>query len=134
MPKTNVLLDPLFENRALKGLILCATSNCTRVVTILGTNIIGLVATGLAIAANQSSFQRTRKLKETVLGAGEDARKTIRKVTEAMNQMQKLLLPYDPKTCDLLNSTSRQLGRESRVIRNFDRKNERSINKAIQIS
>ncbi|XP_057500308.1 uncharacterized protein LOC130784448 [Actinidia eriantha] len=97
-------------------------------------SFVAIVATGLAIAANQSSFQRTKKLKETVLGAGEDARKTIRKVTEAMNQMQKLLLPYDPKTCDLLNSTSRQLGRESQVIRNFDRKNERSINKAIQIS
>ncbi|KAI8542021.1 hypothetical protein RHMOL_Rhmol08G0106800 [Rhododendron molle] len=97
-------------------------------------SFLAIVTTGLVIAANQSSLQRTKKLEETVLGAGGEARKTILKVTDAMNEMQKLLLPYDPRTCSLLNSTSYQLGRESRLIRNFGRKYEHSISKAIQIS
>lgn len=97
-------------------------------------SFLAIVATSLVIAANQSSFKRTKKLEETVLGAGGEARKTIRKVTDAMTEMQNVLLPYDPKTCTLLNSTSYQLGKEARLIRKFGRKYEHSISKAIQIS
>ncbi|KAI8028816.1 hypothetical protein LOK49_LG01G03158 [Camellia lanceoleosa] len=97
-------------------------------------SILAIVATGLAIAANQSCLHRTKTLKETVLGAGGDARKTIRNVTDTMNNMLNLLLPYDSKTCRLLNYTSHQLARESRLIRTFVHKNEHTISKAIQLS
>ncbi|GMP27722.1 hypothetical protein CsSME_00003589 [Camellia sinensis var. sinensis] len=97
-------------------------------------SILAIVATGLAIAANQSCLHRTKTLKETVLGAGGDARKTLRNVTDTMNNMLNLLLPYDSKTCRLLNYTSHQLARESRLIRTFVHKNEHTINKAIQLS
>ncbi|XP_028111327.1 uncharacterized protein LOC114309732 isoform X1 [Camellia sinensis] len=97
-------------------------------------SILAIVATGLAIAANQSCLHRTKTLKETVLGAGGDARKTIRNVTDTMNNMLNLLLPYDSKTCRLLNYTSHQLARESRLIRTFVHKNDHTINRAIQLS
>ncbi|XP_052197097.1 uncharacterized protein LOC127804290 [Diospyros lotus] len=110
------------------------SSYVTMFFLILMFSLLAIVATGLVIAANQSCLQRTRKLKATVLGAGDTARRTIRKVTAAMDQMQKLLLPYDPKTADLLNSTHLRLGHEWRMIGKFTGKNGRIMNASIQIS
>ncbi|XVF61359.1 hypothetical protein PTKIN_Ptkin08bG0123500 [Pterospermum kingtungense] len=96
--------------------------------------LLAIVATSLVIAANQSSLQRTKKLRNTVLKAGEDVRVSIRKLITAMTRIQFLLLPYDQKTSHKLNVTTHRLGKESRTIRNFVSSHEHSIDVAIQAS
>ncbi|KAK9285829.1 hypothetical protein L1049_025030 [Liquidambar formosana] len=101
---------------------------------ILLFTFLAIVATSFALAANQSTLRRTKKLKETILRAGGDARRTIRKVTKAFKEMQHHLLPYDPDTSFRLNITTHRLGKESRIIQRFVQKNGHSINLAIQTS
>ncbi|XWS41767.1 hypothetical protein CRYUN_Cryun17cG0111400 [Craigia yunnanensis] len=96
--------------------------------------LIAIVAASFVIAANQSSLQKTKKLKSTIVNAGEDVSKSIRKVITALTRIQYLLLPYDRKTSQQLNVTTHRLGKESRTIRNFVRSHEHSINVAIQAS
>ncbi|KAK9670256.1 hypothetical protein RND81_13G189600 [Saponaria officinalis] len=95
---------------------------------------LAMIATGIALGANQKTVQRTNKLKETVLGAGNVARRTIHKVNKVMNTIQTLLCPYDQTTCVLLNTTSYQLGTQSRSIRQFMLKNGHTIDQAISVS
>ncbi|XAR51371.1 hypothetical protein NMG60_11005983 [Bertholletia excelsa] len=95
---------------------------------------LAIIATFLVIVMNQSCRQNTYKLKETVLGAGGNTSKAIRKVAATMAQMQRLLIPYDPQTCTLLNVTSHHLQREWRMIRDFVQRTEHTTNKAIKIS
>jgi len=75
-----------------------------------------------------------RRLKETVLKAGEDARRTIRRIIATMTEMEYVLLPYEPVVAFRLNLTTHQLGKESRVIQRFVQTNGHSINLAIQTS
>ena len=84
------------------------------------------------MAANQSSLQRAKKLRETIFGAGGGAGKTIKRVTTSLQEMQTFLLPYDPTTCQLLNSTSHRLGKESRMIRRFIDRARHSSDEAVE--
>ncbi|XP_059639662.1 uncharacterized protein LOC132282046 [Cornus florida] len=97
-------------------------------------SLLAIVASSLVIVANRRTFHRTRKVKETIVGAVGDARETIQRVTSTMEDMQNLLGPYDPHTIVLLHSTASGLGRESQMIQQFVRKKERLIDKAIQAS
>ncbi|KAA8531565.1 hypothetical protein F0562_006274 [Nyssa sinensis] len=97
-------------------------------------SLLAIVASSLVTAANQSSQKRTKRVEETILGAGVGARGTIQKVTKAIVQMQNLLCPYDPITCQLLNSTADRLRRESQIIHYFVQKNRHSFDQAIQSS
>ncbi|KAF8410232.1 hypothetical protein HHK36_002755 [Tetracentron sinense] len=100
---------------------------------VLFTSLV-IVATSFVLATNQSSLWRTKKLKETLLGAVQDARRTIRKVTRVMKEMHHLLRPYDPRICFRLNSTSHKLEKESKIIQQVVHKNQHSIDHAIQTS
>uniref|UniRef100_A0A5B7AY35 Uncharacterized protein n=1 Tax=Davidia involucrata TaxID=16924 RepID=A0A5B7AY35_DAVIN len=97
-------------------------------------SFLAIIATSFVITTNQNTQKRTKRLEETVIGAGGGARRTIRKVTKAMEEMQNLLRPYDPKTCHILNLTANRLRRESQMIHFFVTKNEHSIDQAIQSS
>ncbi|KAF8017307.1 hypothetical protein BT93_H2482 [Corymbia citriodora subsp. variegata] len=129
-------LDPpmLEEEAAVGGPIPLAGSSVTVEVMISGANIIGPVASGCILAANQRSHHRMRRLKETILKAGEDARQTIQTIITAMTEMEYLLLPYEPVVSFRLNLTTHRLGKESRVIQHFVQTNSHSINLAIQTS
>ncbi|RVW57362.1 hypothetical protein CK203_089580 [Vitis vinifera] len=95
---------------------------------------LAIVAASIALAANQRSFHRMRKMKEAIVGVGGDAHKTIREVSKTMEQMQNILLPYDPTTSARLNLTAHQLGRESKTIQDFVNKDGDEIELAIKTS
>ncbi|KAL1196473.1 hypothetical protein V5N11_023164 [Cardamine amara subsp. amara] len=95
---------------------------------------LSIAATGIVIAANQNSKNRTVEMKETIDKAGEDVERNIRTVIVSLTKIQYLLLPYDPKTTHLLNVTTHRLGKGSRLIHSFLRHNGRSIDLAIKIS
>ncbi|KAK6287744.1 PREDICTED: uncharacterized protein LOC18611294 isoform X1 [Theobroma cacao] len=96
--------------------------------------LLAIVAASFVIAANQRSLQRIKKLKNTIVSAGDDVSKSIRRLITAMTRIQYLLLPYDRKTSQELNVTTHRLGKESRTIQNFVRSHERPIDVAIQTS
>ncbi|VVB18186.1 unnamed protein product [Arabis nemorensis] len=95
---------------------------------------LAMATTGIVIAANQSSKNRTEEMKETIDKAGEDVERTIRTVIVSLTKIQYLLLPYDQKTTHLLNVTSHRLGKGSRLIQSFVHRNDRTIDLAIKIS
>ncbi|KAH1163910.1 hypothetical protein GYH30_002108 [Glycine max] len=90
-----------------------------------------LFFTSLAI---QKTLRRTEKLKECVEGIGEDALRTIGRVMKTTNQMQILLLPYNPQICVSLNSTTQDLRNNSRVIRRLIDRSGQSFDKATHTS
>lgn len=90
--------------------------------------------TGIVIAANQSSKNRTEEMKETIDKAGENIETNIRTVIVSLTKIQYLLLPYDQNTTHLLNVTTHRLGKGSRLIQSFLHHNGRSIDLAINIS
>lgn len=89
------------------------------------------VASSFVLATSQKTIRRTEKLKDTVVGIGEEALGAINRVMRTTKQMQYLLLPYNPQICASLNSTTDDLRTNSRVIRRFIDKSEQSFNKAI---
>lgn len=91
-------------------------------------------ASGIVIAANQSSKNRTEELKETIDKAGEDVDRNIRTVITSLTRIQYLLRPYDQKTTQLLNVTSHRLRKGSLLIQSFVHTNGPSIDLAINIS
>ncbi|KAK6923152.1 hypothetical protein RJ641_011456 [Dillenia turbinata] len=99
---------------------------------ILVLTFLAILASGFVIAANLGFLKRTKRLEETLLGAGGEARLRIQNATDALNNMQILLRPYDQPICDRLNVTSSQLEKESRTLRSFIHKSKHSIDAAIQ--
>ncbi|KAG4386450.1 hypothetical protein GLYMA_11G047500v4 [Glycine max] len=96
-----------------------------------------LFFTSLAIfvlATSQKTLRRTEKLKESVVGIGEDALRTIGRVMKTTNQMQILLLPYNPQICASLNSSTQDLRSNSRVIRRFIDRSGQSFDEATHTS
>lgn len=92
------------------------------------------VATGFVLKQNQSSLQRTNKLKNTILEAGQEMCSTIQRVINNMTLIQSQLLKYDKQTSLLLNVTIRRLGNESQTIQNFVHKNGHSIENGVHAS
>lgn len=84
------------------------------------------------MAENHKTLEATKKVKETMLGAGNEARRTIHKINKVINNIIPLLSPYDQSTSFLLNTTSQQLGTESLSIKKFIQKNDHSIDQAIR--
>ncbi|XP_047179827.1 uncharacterized protein LOC124846585 [Vigna umbellata] len=82
------------------------------------------------MATSQKTLKRTEKLKESVVGIGENALGTLGRVIRTTNQMQLLLLPYNPQMCESLNSTTQDLRTNSRVIRRFIDRSEQSFDRA----
>ncbi|XP_030474109.2 uncharacterized protein LOC115691566 isoform X1 [Syzygium oleosum] len=112
-------------------------SNLQRVIVIslvLLLTLLAIVASSCVLAANQRSHHRMRRLKETILKAGQDAHRIIRRIITTMTEMEYILLPYEPVVSFQLNLTTHQLGKESRVIQHFVQKNGHSIDLAIQTS
>ncbi|KAJ4887583.1 hypothetical protein Rs2_27331 [Raphanus sativus] len=95
---------------------------------------LSMAATGIVIAANQSSKNRTEEMKETIDKTGEDVDRNIRTVITSLTRIQYLLLPYDQSTTHLLNVTSHRLKKGSQMIQSFVRRNGPSIDLVIQIS
>jgi hypothetical protein len=95
---------------------------------------LSVVTTGIVIAANQRSKNRTEEMKETIDKAGEDVNQNIRTVIVSLTKIQYLLLPYDQNTTHLLNVTTHRLGKGSRLIQSFLHHKGRSIDLAIKIS
>ncbi|CAJ1929267.1 unnamed protein product [Sphenostylis stenocarpa] len=91
---------------------------------------LAIIASSFVLATSQKTMRRTEKLKESVEGIGEDALRTIGRVIKTMKQMQVLLLPYNPQICANLNSTTQDLRTNSRVIRRFIDKSEKSFDQA----
>ncbi|KAM7510486.1 hypothetical protein LguiB_009361 [Lonicera macranthoides] len=94
--------------------------------------LLALIATGLTMAANQITVHRTRKLKETLFGAGDAVQQTIGRVTIGLQDMEILLRPYKHRTCELLNETTRQLDKGSQEIHGFVDKNRHTSNQAVE--
>ncbi|XP_077233456.1 uncharacterized protein LOC143875738 [Tasmannia lanceolata] len=108
--------------------------NCILVfILVLFTSLV-IIVSGIVLAANRSYHRRAWKLKQTLLGGVDDARRTIRRVTGAMNEMHQRLYPYDETMCFRLNSTSIKLKNESETIRRIAAKNRHSIDLALRIS
>ncbi|KAK7307691.1 hypothetical protein VNO77_40969 [Canavalia gladiata] len=91
---------------------------------------LAIVASSFVLATSQKTLRRTEKLKESVMGIGEDALRTLGRVIRATNQMQFLLLPYNPLISASLNSTTQDLRSNSRMIRRFIDTSGQSFNKA----
>ncbi|KAG2375906.1 uncharacterized protein HKW66_Vig0159400 [Vigna angularis] len=92
------------------------------------------IASSFVMATSQKTLKRTEKLKESVVGIGEDALGTLGRVIRTTNQMQLLLLPYNPQMCESLNSTTQDLRTNSRVIRRFIDRSEQSFDRATHTS
>ncbi|KAH0856678.1 hypothetical protein HID58_084939, partial [Brassica napus] len=95
---------------------------------------LSMAASGIVIAANQSSKNRTEGMKETTDKAGEDVDRNIRTVITSLTRIQYLLRPYDQKTTQLLNVTSHRLRKGSLLIQSFVHTNSPTIDLAINIS
>ncbi|KAH9663993.1 transmembrane protein [Citrus sinensis] len=112
-------------------------SDCCYVVMFLLVilfTVFTIVATGFVLKQNQSSLQRTNKLKNTILEAGQEMCSTIQRVINNMTLIQSQLLKYDKQTSLLLNVTIRRLGNESQTIQNFVHKNGHSIENGVHAS
>ncbi|KAM7263365.1 hypothetical protein ACFE04_001048 [Oxalis oulophora] len=103
-------------------------------VLVIFFTILVIIASGFVLAANQSSMKRTKRLKNTILDAGQNVQQAIRKVITGLTEIQYQLLPYDPQMTHQLNLTTHQLRRESRVIHNYVQKNGHYVNMGIQTS
>lgn len=77
-------------------------------------------------------MHRTRKLKETLFGAGDNVQQTIGRVTIGLQDMEILLRPYKHHTCQLLNETTRRLDKGSQEIHGFLDKNRHTSNQAVE--
>ncbi|BAU00298.1 hypothetical protein VIGAN_10188100 [Vigna angularis var. angularis] len=95
---------------------------------------LAIIASSFVMATSQKTLKRTEKLKESVVGIGEDALGTLGRVIRTTNQMQLLLLPYNPQMCESLNSTTQDLRTNSRVIRRFIDRSEQSFDRATHTS
>lgn len=92
------------------------------------------IASSFVLVTSQKTLRRTEKLKECVEGIGEDALRTIGRVMKTTNQMQILLLPYNPQICASLNSSTQDLRSNSRVIRRFIDRSGQSFDEATHTS
>ncbi|XXG48809.1 hypothetical protein AAC387_Pa02g3155 [Persea americana] len=91
-----------------------------------------IVFSGLVLAGNKSFNSRTKKVKENLVGTAGDVRKTIRRVTHAMDKMH-ILCPYEKLTCDRSLMASKKLQTDSQTIRRVVHRNSRSIDLALSI-
>ncbi|KAK6125262.1 hypothetical protein DH2020_041006 [Rehmannia glutinosa] len=71
--------------------------------------IFAIAGSSVTIAATEKCHERAENLEKTIFGAADNVSRTIGKVKATLQQMQTLLLPYDSKTCHLLNVTSHRL-------------------------
>lgn len=101
---------------------------------ILFLTSLAIVASSFVCVTNQKTLKRTEKLKDSVLGIGEDALGTLRRVIKKMKQMQFLLLPYNQQITRNLNTTIESFRSDSRVIRRFLDSSGRIFDKAIHTS
>ncbi|KAI3451919.1 hypothetical protein Pfo_008584 [Paulownia fortunei] len=108
------------------------SSNLIIFLLIVLFTIFAITASSVIIAANQKSLQRAEKLEETIFGAGDDASRTIGKVKATLQHMQTFLLPYDSKTCDLLDLIGHRLRNVSLNIHSFVENTRKSWDRAIQ--
>ncbi|KAH7520304.1 hypothetical protein FEM48_Zijuj08G0129900 [Ziziphus jujuba var. spinosa] len=95
---------------------------------------LALVSSSLVLSANQDSLKKMENLRESIENVGKDARRTIRKVVEAMTTMESLLVPYNSDMAKVLRVTSHQLGKASLLIQSVVHNIGASIHKAIQTS
>ncbi|KAG5061261.1 hypothetical protein JHK87_002290 [Glycine soja] len=95
---------------------------------------LAIIASSFVLVTSQKTLRRTEKLKECVEGIREDALRTIGRVMKTTNQMQILLLPYNPQICVSLNSTTQDLRNNSRVIRRLIDRSGQSFDKATHTS
>ncbi|KAI9074617.1 hypothetical protein K1719_043458 [Acacia pycnantha] len=95
---------------------------------------LAIVASSLVFVANQRSLKRTEKLKDSVLGIGEDALSTLSRSIKKMKQMQYLLLPYNQQITGNLSTTIESFRGNSHVIRRFIVSSGRIFDKAINTS
>ncbi|KAK7406444.1 hypothetical protein VNO78_08070 [Psophocarpus tetragonolobus] len=95
---------------------------------------LALIASSFVLATSQKTLRRTEQLKESVVGIGEDALRTIGRIIKTTNQMQFLLLPYNTQICASLNSTTQDLRSNSRVIRRFIDRSGQSFDEATHTS
>lgn len=96
--------------------------------------ILDRVSSSLVLSANQESLKKIGNLRESIEKVGKDARRTIRKVVEAMTTMESLLVPYNSNMAKSLSVTTHQLGKASRLIQSVVHNNGASIRMAIQTS
>ncbi|MCL7044467.1 hypothetical protein MKW94_030929 [Papaver nudicaule] len=108
-------------------------SNIIPFFLVLLFTLLVIIGSGLTLAANKNFFGRTKKMEESILGAAGNAHRSIRKVSRAMNEMQRLLRPYNESSFSRLDWTSRKLRRESQNIQHIVVKNRHKIDAATQI-
>ncbi|KAK4416338.1 hypothetical protein Salat_2459300 [Sesamum alatum] len=89
------------------------SSNLIMFFLILLFTVFAISASSVIIAANEKSLQRAEKLEDTLFGAGDDASLTIGKVRTTLLRMQTSLLPYDSKTCTILDMIGHRLRKGS---------------------
>ncbi|XP_027179251.1 uncharacterized protein LOC113778156 isoform X2 [Coffea eugenioides] len=95
--------------------------------------LLAIIASSFVFAASKSSQKRANRLVDTVFGAASDASGAMRRVINSLVDMQALLRPYDPQTCNLLNVTSHRLRRESLLIKDFVAKTKHPSHEAVEI-
>ncbi|KAG8642732.1 hypothetical protein MANES_12G114901v8 [Manihot esculenta] len=95
---------------------------------------LAIIAASLVLAANESSFYRSKKFKGTIVRVSKDTHRKIHKVIIVMTEMKHLLRPYDPATSRRLYTVTRLLAREARAIRSFVQKSGHDIDVAIRTS
>ncbi|KAL3844673.1 hypothetical protein ACJIZ3_002076 [Penstemon smallii] len=101
-------------------------------VLIVCFTIYAMIASGVIIASNQKSLERTKKLEETIFGAGDDACQTIGKIKLTLIQMQTFIRQFDSKTSHLLDLITHRLRKESLTIQSFIEKTRESCDRALQ--
>ncbi|KAL0377913.1 UNVERIFIED_CONTAM: hypothetical protein Sradi_3096800 [Sesamum radiatum] len=95
------------------------SSNLIMFFLIVLFTVFAISASSVIIAANQKSLQRAEKLEDTLFGAGDDTSQTMGKVRATLRRMQTSLLPYDSKTCTLLDLIGHRLRKGSLRIHGF---------------
>lgn len=72
------------------------------------------------------------KLEETIFGAGDDAFRAIGKIKATLRNVHAFLLPYDSKTCNLLDLMGHRLRRESLNVQSFVENTKKSCDRAFK--
>ncbi|KAL0350490.1 UNVERIFIED_CONTAM: hypothetical protein Sradi_4198200 [Sesamum radiatum] len=93
--------------------------------------VFAISVSSVIIAVNQKSLQRAEKLEDTLFGAGDDTSQTLGKVRATLWRMQTSLLPYDSKTCTLLDLIGHRLRKGSLSIHRFVGSTRKSCDQVI---
>nr|XP_043616223.1 uncharacterized protein LOC122588155 [Erigeron canadensis] len=94
--------------------------------------LFAIIMSSLILAANQSSFHKSKNLMDTIFGASNSMKQTIESVIQSLTKIKTLLKPYDSQTSELLNQITNQMRKETTSIQSFVDEAKQASSRAIK--